>query len=387
MMKKQHLFSLAILALAFVLFGFHINNKGVKTSKKRPYTIIGTIRGRSPKMIFIAHFDSVGRYRKIDSAQVENGKFSISGELESVTPCAMGVRVFSKTGKPEGTIYSGEFILDSGTTTINCHVDSINKLIAKGTNEQNQYAEFKQKTALLREQINAAVGEQYRLSKSKDKKLIMAATQKYNRYVDQLGAAVLNHVKQYPSSETSALIIAKFAFKQDVNLLQPLYTLLSPTVQQSAFGKVVEQKLLSSDRTAVGKIAPDFSLPDMNGKSHLLSNYRGKFILIDFWASWCGPCRRENPHLLNTYLKYKSKNFEILGISMDSNKKNWQEAVKEDGLPWVHLSDLKANKGEIKSMYGINQIPMNFLLDKDGKIVARNLIGVELEAKLAQLIN
>ena len=136
----------------------------------------------------------------------------------------------------------------------------------------------------------------------------------------------------------------------------------------------------------VGQIAPDFTLPDPSGKMISLNSFRGKYVLVDFWASWCGPCRQENPNVVKAYQQYKGKNFTILGVSLDKTKDKWQQAIKEDGLAWNHVSDLKFWDSAVVPLYGINAIPTNFLLDPQGKVIAANLRGPALEAKLKEVI-
>jgi len=139
----------------------------------------------------------------------------------------------------------------------------------------------------------------------------------------------------------------------------------------------------------VGKTAPEISLPDTEGKTVKLSSFRGKYVLVDFWASWCGPCRRENPNVVQAFNQFKNKNFTILGVSLDrpGQKEDWINAIKEDHLTWTHISDLKFWQSEVVPVYQLSGIPFNVLVDPDGKIVAENLRGNALEQKLSELLN
>jgi thiol-disulfide isomerase/thioredoxin len=134
-------------------------------------------------------------------------------------------------------------------------------------------------------------------------------------------------------------------------------------------------------------MAPDFTMNDPNDNPISLSSFRGKYVLIDFWASWCGPCRAENPTLVKAYEKYKGEKFEILGVSLDGEgaKEKWMKAIKDDGLTWPQISDLKYWKSEVVKLYGIQGIPLNFLIDPDGKIIGRSLRGAALEQKLSEI--
>lgn len=138
----------------------------------------------------------------------------------------------------------------------------------------------------------------------------------------------------------------------------------------------------------VGKEAPDFSMPDINGKEVKLSSFRGKYVLVDFWASWCGPCRSENPNLVNAYNQFKNKNFTVLGVSLDrpGQKDKWLQAIKDDKLAWTNISDLQFWNSPVVSLYGFDGIPFNVLLDPQGKVIAESLRGPELEGKLEEVL-
>jgi len=168
--------------------------------------------------------------------------------------------------------------------------------------------------------------------------------------------------------------------------IQDLSTKLSAAQPNSPYAGYIASYLAKVNGTQIGATAPDFSLPDPTGKTVSLKDYRGKYVLIDFWAGWCSPCRAENPNLVAAYNQYKGRNFEVLGVSLDREKGYWVQAIEQDGLPWTQVSDLKWWRSDVAQLYGIESIPANFLLDPQGKIIARNLRGPALLAELESLL-
>lgn len=168
------------------------------------------------------------------------------------------------------------------------------------------------------------------------------------------------------------------------NLVRSLGARISEIEQQASAGGGGDEENMTAVK--VGDVAPDFSLPDPSGKNIKLSSFRGKYVLVDFWASWCKPCRMENPNVVKAYQQYKNKNFTVLGVSLDKKKEAWVQAIQADGLSWNHVSDLKFWESAVVPLFGINAIPTNFLLDPQGKVIAANLRGDALEQKLQEVV-
>jgi peroxiredoxin len=173
---------------------------------------------------------------------------------------------------------------------------------------------------------------------------------------------------------------ADFSFFDKVD--KQFYSLFS----SSKYAREHHQRVETLRKTAIGETAPDIVLPDPFGKSVALSSLRGKYVLVDFWASWCKPCRIENPNVVRMYNRFKTKGFDVYSVSLDDNKEAWMKAINDDKLLWTHVSDLKKWNASVVSSYNIESIPFTVLLDREGKIVAKNLRGAELEKKLAELM-
>ncbi|MBO9727726.1 MAG: AhpC/TSA family protein [Chitinophaga sp.] len=194
-------------------------------------------------------------------------------------------------------------------------------------------------------------------------------------------------IKGHPASIASIwLLMNELRTRLDGEEFQRLFNSLDPAVKNGQYGQSVTAYIKSLKVSAVNIAADDFSQTDTKGQPVKLSSFRGKYVLVDFWASWCGPCRQENPNVVKAYNKYKDKNFTILGVSLDDNRDRWLRAISQDNLHWTQVSDLRGWGNEVAVQYGIQSIPSNFLVSPDGKIIARNLRGEELEAKLEEVL-
>jgi peroxiredoxin len=165
-----------------------------------------------------------------------------------------------------------------------------------------------------------------------------------------------------------------------------IYASFTGDAKKGPFAAMLDKTVASAEIGRVGSVLPEFTQNDASGKSVSLSSLRGKYVLIDFWASWCGPCRAENPNVVKAFNAYKSKGFTILGVSLDQDKAKWLEAIKKDGLTWTHVSDLKYWNNAVAQQFGIQSIPANFLIDPNGVVIGKDLRGEELEKFLAKNI-
>jgi len=230
-----------------------------------------------------------------------------------------------------------------------------------------------------RNQMQTAQTEQSRDS------AVIALNTAYNIYQNSIDRFIMRR----KSSPVAALLLA-YSYDMDPNkdvvLLEKRFNSLDTSAMQNRYAAGVKNAIESGKIGAVGTKALDFTQTDTSGKNISLSQFRGKYVLLDFWASWCRPCRMENPNVLAAYNQYKNKNFTIVSVSLDQDKSNWLNAIKADHLAWTHVSDLQFWSNQAAKIYHVESIPQNYLIDPNGTIIAKNLRGDELEVKLREVL-
>lgn len=334
-MKKYTLF-LVILVSTILLVGCGKNENKLDLS--------GTTKNISSGKIYLQRYENKSFFT-IDSTEIVEGKFKFTSDIK--LPEIYGL---SLDGSGENPFNSFIIFLDNNPITV--ELDTIHEFentVVKGSKEHDLFLKFKEQRKTPISQI----------------------------------------IKENPSSLAALYLFYRYySFRLSPEEIKESIQLLDPSLKNTDYVNVLSDLANTLDKVSIGQKAPDFEAKDVKGESIKFSSYLGKgYVLVDFWASWCAPCRKENPNLVRAYEKYKPKNFEIIGVSLDNKTKPWEKAISKDGLSWPQLIDEDAWAGEGVKNYGVRLIPANFLIDKDGVIVARNLKGDDLERVLSELID
>jgi len=311
---------------------------------------------------------------------VSGGKFEFS--INQPSPTAYTLYFPEKPSTGSVTLFC-----DHGTIELNASSGSLETSVISGSRSHQEWQQYNGSVGPIDKQMRqvsdhfdelAAAGT---LAPSEDSLRML-----YGDLSRKKSSAIRNWILGNPGSYVAPFVIAvNYLNEANVDILQPLYEPLTAEVKTSYYGKSVGDVVTRLAATRIGSVAPSFVQNDTNGNPLSLESFKGRYVLLDFWASWCGPCRQENPNLVRTYEKFKDR-MVILGISLDNKKEPWMKAIQDDHLNWPQVSDLKGWANSVAGQYGVKSIPANFLLDPDGRIIAKGLRGPQLEQKLTELL-
>ena len=371
------IYNLLIMRIKFIITSLLI----ISCSSSNDFTINGTIDADDGSKVYILQADQNNQPFVKDSTIIKNSKFKFSGE--AATP---EISYFQVEGI-NGYVLS---IIESGKINAEIFKDSVSTSLVTGTKSNNDFNKYRTETKSLVQNINKIAYDQQQAIFNNDLELASKLKKDLSRKEQEVILYEWDFLVNNTDSYMSALLLEVFMVENKVNKdsIIEVFNTFTNRIKISNVGKNITDLLRQyEDPINIGELAPDFTAHSLDGENITLSENLGKVTLIDFWAAWCRPCRIENPNLVRLYKKYNSSGLQIIGVSLDRTKEQWEKAVSDDNLPWIHVSNLNFWNDPIARQYSIRAIPQSFLLDENGYVIAKNLRGLSLDQSVESALS